>query len=46
MVADLYIKPKNEVITGSLFNNDLLPASEPEHVVKKEKKMSTVVNKN
>lgn len=46
MVADLYINPKNEVITGSLFNNDLLPASEPGHVVKKEKKMSTVANKN
>ena len=41
MVADLYIKPKNEVITGSLFNNDLLPESEPGHVVKEKKNVNS-----
>ena len=48
MVVDLCIEPKDEEIIGSFFNNDLLPASEPGHMVKKEltKHTSKVVNKN
>ena len=46
MIADLYIEPKDEVAIRRFFNSDLLPASEPGHVVKKIKtNTSKVVNK-